>query len=44
MNARGILRWLEVLRRYVPDNLFAEEKLPQIRIYREGKKKRPYSF
>ena len=38
MSARGILRWLEVLRRYVPDNLFAEEKLPQIRIYREGKK------
>ena len=38
MSARGILRWLKVLRRYVPDNLFAEEKLPQIRIYREGKK------
>ena len=38
MSAREILRWLEVLRRYVPDNLFAEEKLPQIRIYREGEK------
>jgi len=35
MSGRFVLQRLEILRRYIPENLFAEAKLPQIRIYRE---------
>jgi hypothetical protein len=38
MSGRFVLQRLEILRRYIPENLFAEAKLPQIRIYREGKR------
>jgi len=38
MSGRFVLQRLEILRRYIPENLFAEAKLPQIRIYREGRR------
>jgi len=38
MSGRFVLQRLEILRRYIPENLFAEAKLPQVRIYREGKR------